>query len=65
MARSEFYLQSDRRATRIMPFSELFPARKGAAIFTDTELVGTVDCDSRDRGTAPEIVTSSGYTLRR
>lgn len=60
---SEFYLQDGRRAMRIMPFPELFLARKGAAIFTDTELVPSVDCDSRDRGTAPEIVTSSGSSL--
>lgn len=64
MARSGSHLQSGSRAMRIMPLSRLFlSARKGAAIFTDTELVGSVDCDLRGQRTAPEIVTSSGSSF--
>lgn len=68
MARSGSYLRSDHRATRTMrafedSLSLFLSARKGAAIFTDTELVGSVDCDLRGRRTAPEIVTSSGSSL--
>lgn len=66
MARSGSHLQDGSRATRIMPRYRgwLFPStRKGAAIFTDTELAGSVDCDLRGRRTAPEIVTSSGSSF--
>jgi len=53
-------------ALRGMPLSLspfLSPAQQGAAIFTDTELVSSADCDLRGWRTAPEIVTSSGSSL--
>lgn len=59
LARS--HLQRPHDANNTAPRGSL--AGKGAAIFTDTGLAGSVDCDLRDRRTAPEIVTSSGSSL--